>query len=202
MAGSNQQGTRARRRLTPGLARRDWRGPDALAARLVHAALVIAFFGTWLTAPWEGLRSWHVAFGHAVAGAWLLRVGWSFARPAASLGRWGHTLLRTGRRLRSPGVGALGPATVSLLGLSGLVCAMLVLVPACFVSGWALGRLVEPGAGSLGLHRWLGTALMGVVAAHVALVVVLGVLRGRSVARGGLPGERERQSGDPDKMRR
>lgn len=189
MVRSHPRWEQAKRRSVSGVAHRGWRGPGVATARLLHAALVVAFLGAWLTAPWEALRAWHIACGHALAVAWLLRVGWSLARPQASLGLWWRVLLRAGRRLRSRGAGPLRPATVSLLGLSGVVCAMLVLVPACFASGWVLGRLVEPTGGAIGLHRWLGTMLMVAAAAHVGLTAVLGLLRGRAGASGA-PDER------------
>lgn len=169
--------------------------PD-LFTRFTHALMAMAFLGAWLTAEWDGLRAWHIAFGHILAGALLLRVAWSLVRPRASLKRWWRTAAGAARRLfsrRSSRAGVAEPdsplrlATWSLLGLAALVCGALVLVPGCFVSGWALSRLVDAPAGPLELHRWLGTALMVVVAAHVALVAVLGVLRGRCMACDMLP---------------
>lgn len=156
--------------------------------RLLHAAMAIAFLGAWLSAEWEGLRAWHIACGHALAGALLARIAWSLARPRASLVRWWHTLRRAARRLRSGHDGVLRAPTWSIAGSALVVCGIVLLVPGCFVSGWALGRLVDAVQGPVALHRWLGTALMVVAATHVALVGVLGVLRGRCVACDVLPG--------------
>lgn len=172
------------------------RKPDAFT-RLVHAVLVVAFLGAWLTAEWDGLRAWHIACGQALAGALLLRVAWSLVRPQASLRRWWLSLVGAGRRLFSgPALnashaGSLRPATWSLMGLAGVVCAIVVLVPACFVTGsmlGGLGGLADAPSGPVDLHRWLGTALMVMVATHVALIAVLGVLRGRCMACDMLPG--------------
>jgi cytochrome b len=174
--------------------------PDAFT-RFVHAVLALAFLGAWLSAEWDGLRAWHIAFGHVVAGALLLRIAWSLARPQASLRRWWRALVRGVRRLRSQNAGKsageardapLRPATCSAMGLAAVTCGILVLVPGCFVSGWLLSRLVDAPAAAMVLHRWLGTALMVVVATHVALIAVLGVLRGRCMACDMLPGRGDR----------
>ncbi len=163
-------------------------GDGDAVTRLLHSALAIAFLGVWLSAEWEGLRAWHIAFGHALAGALLARIAWSLVRPQASLVRWWHTFRRAARRLRSGHDGVLRPPTWSIAGSALVVCGIVLLVPGCFVSGWALGRLVDAVQGPVALHRWLGTALMVVAATHVALVGVLGVLRGRCAACDVLPG--------------
>lgn len=189
-----------------GPAHQHWRKqPDAFA-RLMHAALALAFLGAWLTAEWEGLRAWHIAFGHALAGALLLRIAGSLARPGASLGRWWRTMVGAVRRLRARRAGrsAAGatwrPATWSVAGMAALVCAIVVLVPGCFITGWVLSPLagasihapINASTGQAVLHQWLGTALMVTVAAHVALIAVLGVLRGRCMACDMLPGRGDR----------
>ncbi len=179
------------------------RKPDTFT-RLTHAMLAVAFLGAWLTAGWDGPKAWHVAFGHAVAGALLLRVAWSLVRPSASLGRWWRTLASAARRLRSGvsgGVEQAGPlrlATWSVMGLAAVVCGMLVLVAGSFVTGWALSRLVDAPQGPMALHRWLGTALMVMVATHVALVAVLGVLRERCMVCDMLPLGRPRSAKSAD----
>lgn len=174
------------------------RGDVGAVTRLLHAVLTIAFLGAWLSAEWEGLRAWHIACGHVVAGALLARVAWSLARPQAArapLVRWWRTLLGAVRRLRSGQAGSLRAATWSVAGLSLVVCGILALVPGCFVTGWVLERLVDAAAGPVALHRWMGTALMVVVATHMALVGVLGVLRGRCMACDMLPGGGDRSGG-------
>lgn len=169
------------------------RKPDAFT-RLAHAVLVVAFLGAWLTAEWAGLRAWHIACGQVLVGALLLRVVWSLLRPDASLGRWWRSFVGAGRRLlsgpaaRAVRAGSLRPATWSLMGLAGVVCAIVALVPACFVTGAMLDRLADAPAEPVDLHRWLGTALMVAVATHVALIAVLGMLRGRCMACDMLPG--------------
>lgn len=169
--------------------------PDAFS-RLTHALLATAFLGAWLTAALDGLRAWHIACGYAMAGALLLRVAWSLAWPRASLGRWWRVLVGAWRRLRQGQgrqAGPLRPPTWSIAGLALVACVILVLVPACFVTGWLLSRLVDEPAGPVDLHSWLGTALMVAVATHVALIAVLGVLRGRCMACDMLPGGWDRR---------
>lgn len=85
--------------------------PDAFA-RLTHAVQAVAFLGAWLTAEWEGLRTWHIAFGHALAGALLLRIAGALGRPGSSPGRWWRTLVGAVRRLRARRAGrtAVGAA--------------------------------------------------------------------------------------------
>ena len=150
--------------------------------RSLHAAFVLTFLGVWLTAEWGALRSWHEAFGYALVAVLVVRVIWSLIQPQVSLGRWWRTLRAAVRRLQQGHAGDLRLATWSVAGVAGLVCAILVLVLACFVSGWALGRLFDALSGPVGLHRWLGHALMLVVASHVALAGVLAVLRGAEPA--------------------
>lgn len=180
-----------------GLVQRSRRQPDAVI-RLTHAAMALAFLGAWLTAGWRGLLDWHVAWGHVLAVAWLGRVGWSLAEHDASLRHLWRDLTAARRRLRARAAGALRPATWSIAARAALASITLALVPACFVSGWALGRVVEVSPGAIEVHRWLGTALMVGVAAHMALAAVLGVLRGRCVLCTLLPGGSRRpgRSGD------
>lgn len=170
---------------------RHWRRKQDAFTRLMHAVLAMAFLGAWLTAEWDGLRAWHVAFGHATAAALLLRVAGALARPRPSLGRWWRVMAGAAHRLlsghpvrsgREGLVGTLRPATWSIAALAAVVCSMLVLVPGSFVSGWVLSRLIDAPTELVSLHRWLGTALMVAVATHVALIGVLGVLRGRCMA--------------------
>lgn len=181
-----------------GSARRSGRQTDAVT-RISHAAMALAFLGAWLTAGWQGLLDWHVAWGHALAVAWLGRVGWSLAQPDASLGHLWRDLIAARRRLRAPVAGALRPATWSVAARAALASLALALVPACFVSGWALGRVVEASPAAAEVHRWLGTALMVGVAAHMAFAAVLGVLRGRCVLCAMLPGWGSRPSASGDR---
>lgn len=176
------------------------RGRADTVTRFLHAVLMGAFLGSWLSAEWEGLRAWHIACGHVLAVAWLARIAWSLARPQVSLARWWRTLWGAARRLRSGHAGVLRAPTWSIAGLAVVVVGIELLVPGCFVSGWVLGRLVDASAGPVVLHRLLGTALMVVVATHVALVGVLGVLRGRCMVCDVLPGGGARPRG-PDSGR-
>lgn len=171
------------------------RGRTDTVTRLLHAVLMVAFVGAWLSAEWQDLRAWHIACGHALAAAWLARIAWSLARPEVSLARWWRTLWGAARRLRSGHARVLRAPTWSIAGLAVVVGCIELLVPGCFVSGWVLGRLLDASAGPVVLHRLLGTALMVVVATHVALVGVLGVLRGRCMVCDMLPGGGARPRG-------
>lgn len=174
------------------------RRPDVVV-RALHAWLALTFLGGWLTAEWAGLRAWHVALGHALALAWLLRMGWSLAQPRASVGRWLHRVVGAARRLRSGRLGEMAPATWSVGGLALVVCVILALIPVCFVTGFALDRLgVSPGGNLVNWHHWLGDALMVAVASHLALLAVLSVMRERCMACSVLPGGsgRSRDSAD------
>lgn len=176
------------------------RGRTDTVTRLLRAVLMVAFLGAWLSAEWQDLRAWHIACGHVLAAAWLVRIAWSLARPQVSLARWWRTLWGAARRLRSGHAGVLRAPTWSIAGLAVVVVGIEWLVPGCFVSGWVLGRLVDASAGPVVLHRLLGTALMVVVATHVALVGVLSVLRGRCMVCDLLPGGGARPRG-PDSGR-
>jgi len=168
------------------------RRPDAVV-RALHAWLAVAFLGGWLTAEWAGLRAWHVVLGHALGLAWLLRMAWSLAQPSASVWRWWHRLVGAVRHLRSGTLGGRGPATWSVGGLTLVVCAILALIPVCFVTGFALERLGSlPGGNLVNWHHWLGDALMVAVASHLALLAVLSLLRERCMACAMLPGGPDR----------
>lgn len=153
--------------------------PDAVA-RGLHAVSLVAFLGVCVTAEGDGWRSWHTAFGHVLAVAVLAWVVGARVWPRKRLEPGWRSLRGAWRRLGQGQAGALRLATCSVAGRAALVCSILVLVPACFVSGWMLGRLVGALPGPVGVHRWLGHALMFAVASHVALVAVLRVLRDRS----------------------
>jgi len=170
-------------------------GPDAVV-KAVHGVLALALLGAWLTAGWDGLRDWHLAFGHAAAGGLLLRIAWSLACPRASLMRWWRTLLGMWRRMRHGHTGPLGLAAWSLAGLSGLVCVILVMVPWSFLTGWLLAWWGPFPPGELvSWHVRSGQVLMGAVACHLALIVVLGVWRGRCMVCEMLPWRRSRSVG-------
>lgn len=81
------------------------------------------------------------------------------------------------------------PATWSVAGVTLVVCAILALIPVCFVTGFALDRLGSlPGSSLVTWHHWLGDALMVAVASHLALLAVLSWLRERCMVCSMLPG--------------
>jgi hypothetical protein len=158
---------------------RNRRGQADVWARSLDVAWLAAFLVAWLTSPWGDLRPWHVASGYALPMFFLGRVMWSRARPqTAAMPGW-RSLRAAVRRWRRGQLDTFRVATFSVAARALLACLLLALVPTCFASGWVLGRLVDAQAEPVGLHRWLGQALMLTVAAHVALRSVLAVLRGR-----------------------
>lgn len=171
------------------------RGPDGVV-KAVHGVLALALLGAWLTSGWGGLRAWHLLFGHAAALALLLRIAWSLVRPQASLMRWWRTLPGMWRRMRHGHTGPLGLAAWSVAALSGVVCVILVMLPLSFLSGSLLGwwgAFVPVELRSW--HAWSAQVLMGAVAGHLALLGVLGVLRGRCMVCEMLPWHRVRALG-------
>ncbi|MDG2538805.1 cytochrome b/b6 domain-containing protein [Dyella jiangningensis] len=141
--------------------------------RVTHWAMVICFFGAYLTAEEDKLRSLHVALGYTLAILVAFRLFWgvigtryslfkNFVRGPRAVGRYVRTLL-AGRPKHYVGHNPAGAlAIVTLLGMAALVTA----------SGWMTYRQGD-GGWAEEFHELVANLMLVVVGVHV-----IGVLTG------------------------
>lgn len=141
--------------------------------RVTHWAMVICFFGAYLTAEEDRLRSLHVALGYTLAILVAFRLFWgvigtryalfkNFVRGPRAVGRYVHSLL-VGRPRHYVGHNPAGAlAILTLLGMAILVT----------VSGWITYRQGD-GGWAEELHELAANVMLVVVGVHV-----IGVLTG------------------------
>lgn len=140
--------------------------------RVFHWLMVLAFAGAWLTAESERWRLAHVSLGYTMAGLVAFRLLWGlvgtrharftqFVRSPGAVARYLASLAR-GRPEHHAGHNPAGAlAILALLLLAGAVPA----------TGWALdagsgGRWLEA------LHEGVASAMLALVAVHVAAVAL------------------------------
>ncbi|WP_215779791.1 cytochrome b/b6 domain-containing protein [Paludibacterium sp. B53371] len=163
--------------------------------RMCHALSALCFTGAWLTAESEAWRSLHMTLGYALAGLLVFRLLYGLMGPGpARLSLWQSRagllpdLLRKGRwwqpspkqwiRQGQQGVMAL----LVLLLLFGIVPLTLT----GYLSNHDAPEWVAEG------HDLLGNLMLGLVLAHVGLVLLASLLRQQnlpwSMLTGRLPG--------------
>ncbi len=152
--------------------------------RTFHGLFALSFAGAWLTAESERWRDVHVTLGYAFSGLLLFRLAYGLAGPRqarlAMLWRrvtgvraWLHHAL--GGRADLPQAATLGMAAAPLLVM--LAAAPLVLSGYAGYTEWlGMEDAMEE------IHEFFANTVMALVVAHVALVVVLSLLRRRPVA--------------------
>ena len=154
------------------------------ASRLFHALFALCFALAYITGDSDRWQQVHVTLGYTLAGLLTWRVAWGLWGPRHA--RWGLLM----RRLR-----ALGPLASGLLKarapqwsalpaqlLGGTVALLLLLIAPVLLSGYAGfaewgGERIADAFGEL--HEALASGMLGLVFAHVALVVVGLLRRGR-----------------------
>jgi len=151
--------------------------------RIVHALLIVSFVGAYLTAESERLRLVHITLGYTLAAAVAFRVVWGLLGPrTARLSQWGRRLMAGPsvlRTVRAQGVlGALQP--LQNLGHAVLVVGLLVLAALTPLSGYVMYEELA-GEWTEELHELLGNLMLLAVLGHVALIVVMSVLRQRNL---------------------
>ena len=168
--------------------------------RMFHALFALSFLGAYLSADAERWRAMHISLGYTMAGLLAFRLLYGLVGPRqARLGAlWrklsgGADWLRAS--LHSQGLAQLNWRQGQNLLMALAVASMLALVLPLTLSGYAAyhewgdrfgGELFAE------LHEGLGNALLVVVLAHLALLLVLSLLRRQNQAMPMLSG---RQAG-------
>ena len=170
-----------------------------LPMRIFHWALALSFTGAWLTSEGDSLREVHTVLGYTVAGLLVFRLVYGLVGPkrarlstlrarAAGLPRWLREAWQATKSVGRPGIpGGPGMNWSQGLGLATgtVVAAMLSLIAPLVLSG--LATLDEWGGHRVAelteeLHEFSGNLLLALVLAHLALLLVLSLVRRRNEA--------------------
>lgn len=167
-----------------------------LPVRLFHWLLALSFAGAWVTADSERWRDVHIVLGYTAGLLVVLRLAWgvvgtrharfaSFVRGPRRVAAYVRSLV-AGRPEHATGHNPAGGwAILALLALT------LAIV--------ATGLVVEADAGPRGLdevHEALATAMLAVVAIHVAGVVVGSLAHRENLVRAMVTGRKRGSPGD------
>jgi len=161
-----------------------------ILVRIFHWSFAACFAGAWLTAESERFRDIHVFLGYTMLGLVAFRVLWglvgprharfsSFVRGPTAVARYLRSLL-AGRPEHHVGHNPAGAvAIVLLLALAALAGA----------SGWAVyndlgGEWLEES------HEFLASAMLAIVAVHLAGVAVASWLHRENLVRAMLTGRK------------
>lgn len=158
--------------------------------RMFHWLFALSFAGAYLTAEGEHWRALHVTLGYTMAGLLAFRVAYGIFGPRqASLGAMARKVAGAPAWIRSAAhAGSLGGINwrqgQNLL-MAAAVITMLVWVLPLTLSGYGSyndwgdflgGDWLEE------LHEFFGNTFLLLVLAHLALILVLSVLRGKNQA--------------------
>jgi cytochrome b len=162
-----------------------------ILVRVFHWSFAASFAGAWLTAESERFRDIHVFLGYTMLGLVAFRLLWgvvgprharfsSFVRGPAAVARYQRSLFtaRPEHHLGHNPAGAV--AIVLLLALAALAGA----------SGWAVyndlgGEWLEES------HEFLASAMLAVVAVHLAGVAVASWMHRENLVRAMLTGRKD-----------
>lgn len=157
--------------------------------RMFHALFVLCFFGAYWTSEGEKLRALHVTFGYILMGLLAFRVVYGVIGPQqARLGALWRKLSGLGAWLGSLRTQAGRGASVWRQGqnllMTALIVVLLVFAVPLTLSGYAIyhdwGNALG-GEWMAQLHEVVGNSLFITALGHIAVVVVLSVLRKRNM---------------------
>ena len=170
-----------------------------LPMRIFHWMLALSFTGAWLTAEVDDLRDVHTVLGYTAAGLLAFRLVYGLVGPkrarlsalrarAAGLPRWlraAWNAMKSIGRPWAPGGPAMNWSQGLGLATGAVVAAMLSLIAPLVLSG--LATLDEWGGHWIAelteeLHEFSGNLLLALVLVHLALLVVLSLVRRRNEA--------------------
>ncbi len=150
--------------------------------RMLHWLMALSFTGAYLSADGERWRLVHVTLGYTLAGLLVARVFWGMLGPRqARLSALLRKLQALPAWLKSLGTAQPAWRQGQNLLMALVVALILGLVLPLTLSGYAVwdewgGEWLE------NVHEFLGNAMLGVVLAHLALIVLLSLLRRKNQA--------------------
>lgn len=152
--------------------------------RAFHWLFALSFAGAWLTAESERWRGLHVTLGYAFGGLLLFRVIYGLVGPRqARLTLLWHRVSGVGDWLRNARAGRVDLSRAVTLGM-GAAMLLLMVVPAPLVLSGYAGYVEWLGMEDAmeEVHEFFANSAMALVATHLALIVLLSILRRRNLA--------------------
>lgn len=170
-------------RADAGLSRRGRLVIDA-PMRAFHWLFALSFAGAWLTAESERWRSVHVTLGYAFGGLLVFRLAYGLLGPRpARLSLLWHRAAGLGEWLRQARAGHLDASRTATLAMGLAMGLLLAMAAPLVLSGYAgyaevfgLAEVFEE------VHEALANAALGLVLAHLALILLGSLMRGRNLA--------------------
>ncbi|WP_367848351.1 cytochrome b/b6 domain-containing protein [Rhodoferax sp. WC2427] len=159
--------------------------------RVFHWLFALSFVGAYLTAEGERWRMLHVTLGYTLAGLLVFRVVYGLVGPRqARLSLLWRKLAGLPRWLAAAAsLQAVDGRQAQNLAMALAVVGLLVLALPLTLSGYASYSDWGDGLGEA--HEFLGNAFLALVLGHLALMLILGLLRRKNVARNMLTGRVE-----------
>jgi len=149
--------------------------------RAFHWLFALCFAGAYASGDGERWRLLHVTLGYTMVGLLGFRIVWGFVGPRpARFSAWGAKLQALPGLLRQLRQGQWPATLVQNLAMTLAIVATLLFVAGTTASGW-LGYSELAGEWMEEVHEFFGNALLGLVLAHVALVLGLSLLRRRNL---------------------
>ena len=152
--------------------------------RAFHWLFALSFAGAWLTAESERWRDLHVTLGYAFAGLLLFRLVYGLVGPRqARLALMWHRVSGVGDWLRNAGAGRVDPSRAATLGMGAAMLLLMAVGAPLVLSGYA-GYVEWLGMEDTleEVHEFFANLAMALVAAHLALILLLSLLRRRNLA--------------------
>ncbi|MCE4557723.1 cytochrome b/b6 domain-containing protein [Roseateles cellulosilyticus] len=153
-------------------------------ARAFHWLFALSFAGAWITAESERWRGLHVTLGYAFGGLLLFRLVYGLVGPRqARLASLWHRVSGFGDWLRNARAGRIDPPRAVTLGM-GAAMLLLISVAAPLVLSGYVGYVDWLGMEDAmeEVHEFFANSAMALVAAHLALIALLSMLRRRNLA--------------------
>lgn len=152
--------------------------------RVFHWLFALSFAGAWLTAESERLRGLHVTLGYAFGGLLLFRFVYGLVGPRqARFALLWHRVSGLGDWLRNAMAGRVDLHRAATLGMGAAMLLLMTVAAPLVLSGYA-GYVEWMGTDDAmeEAHEFFANSAMALVATHLALIVLLSILRRRNFA--------------------
>jgi len=152
--------------------------------RAFHWLFALSFAGAWITAESERWRGLHVTLGYAFGGLLLFRLVYGLVGPRqARLSLLWHRVSGLGEGVRNAMAGRFDLARAATLGMGAVMLLLMAVAAPLALSGYA-GHVDWLGLEDAmeDVHEFFANAAMALVLTHLALIVLLSVLRRRNLA--------------------